>query len=122
MRNSKSWHPRTTFSATRTIKSTSIHLLSTMLEDTLSKRFQVLTLPSSSKKLDPMIVYDQTTPIVKSSKYISPKRRKEISVMLKSYNSEKRLKTAPVQLRDSVEDVTLAPRRPMTSYNTIAKR
>ena len=122
MRNSKSWHPRTTFSATRTIKSTSIHLLSTMLEDTLSKRFQVLTLPSSSKKLDPMIVYDQTTPIVKSTKYISPKRRKEISVMLKSYNSEKRLKTAPVQLRDSVEDVTLAPRRPMTSYNTIAKR
>ena len=42
--------------------------------------------------------------------------------MLKSYNSEKRLKTAPVQLRESVDDVTLAPRRPMTSYNTIAQR
>ena len=67
-----------------------------------------------------MLVYDQKTPIVKSSKYISPKRRQEISIMLKSYNSEKRLKTAPVQLRESVEDVTLAPRRPMTSYNTIA--
>lgn len=70
--------------------------LSTTSEDTHSKIQAILNNIYSSKKLDPMIVYDQKTPIVKSPKYISPKRRQEISVMLRTYNSEKRLKTAPV--------------------------